>query len=307
LILVTGSTGYIGSHLLSALAKNNINFRGTFREKSSLPNDSVEYFDIGEINSSTNWRHALSGIEIVVHLASRAHLPSKRSDQFLGEFREVNFYGSTNLAKQCVAMGVKKFIYISSIGVNGESTDGDQLFCPDDVPSPSNAYTKSKYEAECGLLEIGANTTMEIVIIRPPLVYGPNPPGNLESLIKLIKTGIPLPFLGIGNKRSFISVENLCDVILRCIYSNNLAGKVLLVSDGQDLSLSEFCQMLGCHLGISLRLFYVPKALLKFFFMIIGKGFMAIQLLESLRVNISETKKLLDWSPRAPFDNQSYD
>jgi len=218
-------------------------------------------------------------------------------DDPLAEYRKVNVEGTLNLARQAVAAGVRRFVFLSSIKVNGEATAPGNPFHADDVPSPEDAYGVSKLEAEQGLILLAAETDMEMVIIRPPLVYGPGVKGNFASMIKLIDKGVPLPLGAIYNKRSLVGIGNLVDLIIRCINYPAAANQVFLAGDGEDLSTTELLRAVGKAMGKSARLIPVPAGLLQFGATILGKRAMAQRLLGSLQVDISKTCELLDWKP----------
>jgi len=215
----------------------------------------------------------------------------------LAAFREVNVQGTLNLACQAAAVGVKRFIFISSIKVNGEQTRLGQSFFSHDDPSPEDFYGISKHEAEQGLRELAAETGMEVVIIRPPLVYGPSVKGNFASMIKLVGKGLPLPLGAVHNKRSLVALDNLVDLIITCIDHPGAANETFLVSDGEDLSTTQLLQGVAAAMGKPSRLIPVPAGLLQFGATLLGKKAMAQRLLGSLQVDISHTRKCLNWTP----------
>jgi nucleoside-diphosphate-sugar epimerase len=220
-----------------------------------------------------------------------------REGEPLKAFREVNVVGTLNLARQAAAAGVKRFIFISSIKVNGEQTPLGQLFFSHDVPSPEDFYGISKHEAEQGLRELAAETGMEVVIIRPPLVYGPDVKGNFANMIKLVGKGLPLPLGAVHNKRSLVALDNLVDLIITCIDHPGAANETFLVSDGEDLSTTQLLQGVAEAMGKPSRLIPVPAGLLKFGATLLGKKALAQRLLGSLQVDISHTQKCLNWTP----------
>jgi len=215
----------------------------------------------------------------------------------LAEYRKVNVEGTLNLARQAVAAGVRRFVFLSSIKVNGEATAMGKPFQASDEPAPEDAYGVSKLEAEQGLMNLVAETDMEVVIIRPTLVYGPGVKGNFASMVKLVDKGVPLPLGAIHNKRSLVGIHNLIDLIIRCIDHPAAANQVLLASDGEDLSTTQLLRRVGRALGKAPRLIPVPPGLLQVGATLLGKKAMAQRLLGSLQVDISETRKLLDWKP----------
>ena len=220
-----------------------------------------------------------------------------RSVHPLAEFRKSNVEGTLNLARQAASAGLRRFIFISSIKVNGESTSAGRYFCPFDAPAPEDPYGISKMEAERGLMQLASETGMEVVIIRPPLVYGPGVKGNFASLIKLMGKGLPLPLGAINNKRSLVGIDNLVDLIIRCIDHPAAANQVFLAGDGEDLSTTELLRGLAEAMGRAARLIPVPAALLSLGATLLGKRAVAQRLLGSLQVDISKTRQLLGWEP----------
>jgi len=250
---------------------------------------------VGDLNASTNWSNALKGVDIVIHTAARAHILKNVAPDPLGEYREVNSNGTLNLARQAAIAGVKRFVFISSIGVNGNNNI--RPFRVDDQPNPVEPYAQSKWEAEQGLMQLVAETGMTVVIIRPPLVYGPGAPGNFGSLVRWIDKGVPLPLGAIRNHRSLVGIDNLVDLIIRCIDHPAAANQVILAGDGEDLSTTELLRGVGKAMGKPARLIPVPAGLLQFGATLLGRKAMAQRLLGSLQVDISKTCELLDWKP----------
>lgn len=250
---------------------------------------------VGEFSADTDWSSALAGQQVVVHAAARAHIMKDEVADPLAEYRRVNVEGTLNLARQAVGAGVRRFIFISSIGVNGNFNT--RPFCADDPPSPAEPYAQSKGEAEQGLMQLVAETGIEVVIIRPPLVYGSGAPGNFGSLVRWIEKGFPLPLGAIHNKRSLVGIDNLVDLIIRCIDHPAAANQVFLAGDGEDLSTTELLRGVGRAMGKPARLIPVPAGMLQFGATLLGKRAMAQRLLGSLQVDISKTCELLDWKP----------
>jgi len=300
-ILVTGASGFVGGHLITSLAAQpSAAVRGVVRTK--LEGDDSARIAVGEISGDTDWSEALEGQHAIVHTAARTHILDDKAADPLAEFRNVNVAGTLNLARQAAAAGVERFVFISSIKVNGELTTSGQCFTADDIPAPEDPYGISKREAEEGLQQIAAETGLEVVIIRPPLVYGPGVKGNFASMIKLIAKGLPLPFGAIRNKRSLVSVENLVDLIIKCTDHPAAANQVFLVSDGEDLSTSELLRRVGNAMGQPARLMPVPAKLLQCVASFLGKNAMAQRLLGSLQVDISKTREVLGWKPTVSVD-----
>lgn len=300
-ILVTGANGFIGSALCSEAVGRGIVVRGAARSPCSLPSN-LESHLVGEIDANTDWQSALLGCDSVVHLAARAHVSKEAAPVPLQAFREVNFNGTLNLARQAVAVGVKRFVFISSIGVNGAATSQKPFSFDDDV-APHTDYALSKYEAEVGLREIANKSGMEVVIIRPPLVYGPKAPGNFSSLVRWVGRGVPLP-LGsvVGNRRSLVALDNLVDLILVCVMHPNAANQTFLVSDGEDISTAELLHRVGRALKRPARLLNVPVKWLSLAAKLFGKKSLAQRLLGNLQVDISHTCQTLGWKPPIGVD-----
>lgn len=296
-VLVTGANGFIGSRVRILAAKRGIAVRNAVRNTSAGKDmNSVK----GELEPDFDWSGALEGISTVVHLAARVHLEKDAAEDPLGEYRRINTQGTINLAGQAAGGGVKRFVFISSIGVNGRLST--RPFTEKDPPNPANPYAQSKFEAEAELLRIAANTGMEIVIIRPPLVYGPKAPGNFGRLVRLVQTGLPLPFALIKNKRSLVAIDNLADLIITCIDHPAAAGQTFLLSDGVDLSTPELIQKLAMAMGSRARLFPVPPALLWLGGQITRKTGEIERLTSSLQVDISHTCETLCWRPPVEID-----
>lgn len=303
-ILLTGSTGFLGKQLLKELVKKDqYNLHLAARSfKTNELNEKISTFHLEGIDSNTDWQFPLVDCDIVIHTAARVHIMNENTSNPLEEFRRVNVEGTLNLAKQAAEKGVKQFIFISSIKVNGEFTEHMQPFRPDDKPSPQDPYAISKFEAEKALLALGAETGMSIVIIRPPLIYGPEVKGNFKRMLQWLRRGVPLPLGAIHNKRSLVYVGNLVDLILRCIDNPKAANQVFLVSDDNDLSTTDLLSHLGKSLGLSLRLLPIPVFLLSTMASVLGKKSIAQRLFGTLQVDISKTKQLLDWTPPVSVD-----
>lgn len=293
-IVVTGATGFVGTALLECLvARGGARVRAVVRRSSSLLPPSVAQVVAGDIDDHTEWTDALTGVDVVVHLAARAHVMRDLAADPLAEFRRTNVSGSMRLAERAARAGVRRFVYLSSIKVNGEGG----TYSESDLPAPEDPYGVSKSEAEAGLLAIAARTGMELVIIRPPLVYGPGGKGNFRSLIDIVKRGIPLPLGAIHNRRSLVALGNLVDFIITCIEHPAAANETFLVSDGEDLSTTSLIQRLARAMGRSARLISVPLPLLSAGAMLLGRRAVARRLLGSLQVDISKARRVLGWVP----------
>ena len=300
-ILITGANGFIGRALILEAITRGLNVRGSVRENGSLPNH-IDVVSVGDISFNTNWDQALKGCDVVVHLAARAHDKNMIESDLLNELRNVNVLGTIKLAKQAVAAGVRRFIFLSSIGVNGAESFSTPISYID-TPAPHSPYAISKYEAELELKKIAKETELELIIIRPPLVYGPNAPGNFGSLIRLISFGLPLP-LGLikNNRRSYIALDNLVDLILTCIFHFKAANQIFLVSDGEDISTTELLNRIRKVMNRSFLLIPIPVLFLNFFFLLIGKKVLLNSLICTLQLDIKHTCNVLNWSPPISLD-----
>jgi len=298
--LVTGANGFIGSALCRRMLDKGWKVRGAVRSLenvSEIP-ERVEIVRVGPISIDTFWKDALSGVDTVIHLAGMTHIMNTCTADLLSDFRGVNAAGTKHLAREAALAGVRRFIYISSIGVNGEFTNGN-LFTEDDMPQPASAYAVSKWEAEQALHEISKDTGLEVVILRPPLVYGPGAPGNFSRLMRIIKSGLPLPLGNVKGLRSFIYVGNLADALCECADNPLAPGNTFLVSDGEDLSVSEFITMIALLLGR--KPFFLPFSLfgLRALSKITGKGRDIDKLTRPLAIDSSKIRRVLNWKP--PF------
>ncbi|UUZ71752.1 SDR family oxidoreductase [Polaromonas sp. P1(28)-8] len=302
MILVTGATGFVGSSLVVRLVREGIETRACVRRDHVELPEGVQAVRVDNLTAETDWHHALSGVEVVVHAAARVHVMQDAATDPLQEFRRVNVQGTLQLARQAAAAGVRRFVFISSIKVNGEATQPGHPFTADDAPAPLDAYGISKMEAEQGLRELAAQTGMELVIIRPPLVYGPGVKANFQAMMRWLARGMPLPFGAIHNQRSLVALDNLVDLIVTCIHHPAAANQTFLVSDGEDLSTSQLLRRMGQALGKPARLIPVPPALLKVGAASVGKPAFAQRLCGSLQVDISKTRQLLGWRPPVSVD-----
>lgn len=303
-ILVTGSTGFVGTALIDRLKKDQFSVSAVVRNVSTKKISSdVNLVGISRLTSSLDWGHALQGIDTVVHLAARAHILNDKSSDPLADYRYINVDCSLNLARQAAKVGVRRFIYVSSIKVNGEFTILGKPFTAQDIPMPQDFYGISKYEAELGLRAIAKEFEMELVIIRPPLVYGPGVKGNFLSMMNWLRRGIPLPLGGITkNRRSFVFIDNLVSMIVACISHPAAANETFLVSDDEDLSTAGLLGRMALALGRPSELIAVPAALIALGARLVGRADIAQRLCGSLQVDIKKTKNLLGWSPQVTVD-----
>ena len=297
-ILVTGATGFVGRAMCSNLEDLGHSVIRTSRVKT-LDHTKLCYFVTGDLSEPTDWKNALTGTEIVIHLAAKAHILKDSPENSLEDFTTINTTASIALAEQAVAAGVKRFIFISTIGVNGAETFGTP-FKNSDCAKPHSPYAKSKYDAEMALKKIFSATDSELVIIRPPMIYGIGAPGNFSLISKFIRSNIPLPLRGISNRRSFIALENFISLVVHCISHPSAPKKTLLVSDCCDLSTTEFVHIVGKLMGKEPKLFTCPQNTLKFFLHGLGKKMAYKSLFGDLEINSEETCRVLNWSP--PFN-----
>ena len=299
--LVTGASGFVGSALCRRLMAEGASVRGAVRQSVTLP--GLDTVDVGDISGDTDWVRALENVSQVVHLAARVHVMNDDSADPLAEFRRVNVEGTRRLAEQAAALGVRRFVFVSSIKVNGEATEPGRPFTATDVPAPEDPYGVSKLEAEQALREICARSGMEWVIIRPPLIYGPGVRANFGSLIRWVRRGVPLPLGAMtANRRSLVALDNLVDLIDTCLSHPGAANQTFLVSDGEDLSVAELLERIGKAMNKSARLIRVPRSLLKWGAGCVGRRDVYQRLAGSLQVDIEPTRRQLDWSPVVPVD-----
>lgn len=301
-ILITGATGFIGSKLLQRLKARAEDLCALVRRKPCRQKglEGITWLECDLTTSIKELPEKITDMDTVVHLAARAHVLDDKAGDPLTEFRKVNVEGTLNLAKQAAEAGVKRFVFISSIGGNGSQSE--RPFTVNDSPAPVEPYAASKLEAEQGLWEIANETGMELVVIRPPLVYGPRAPGNFARLVRLVYNGLPLPLGLVRNKRSMVALDNLMDLIITCIDHPAAAGQTFLVSDGEDLSTPELIRKLAYAMGRPARLLPVPPALLRLGGKVTGKTREVDRLIGSLQVDISHTCETLGWRPPVSVD-----
>lgn len=297
-ILVTGSSGFIGRSVTTAALNSGYITVGQQRS----PTDDKPAV-VCEITSDTQWEPYLDGIDCIVHCAARVHQMKETLAEAKSGYQAVNVEGTLNLARQAVQAGVKRFVFISSIKVNGEFTLPGQFFDEHITQEPDDRYGKSKYQAELGLKQIAEETGLEVVIIRPPLVYGPGVRANFASMMKWVKKGIPLPFGAIHNQRSLVYLENLVDLIMACCVHPKAAGQTFLVSDDHDVTTTYLLNRIATSMGRSSRLIPIPVQWLSFGLALIGKRAIAQRLFGSLQLDISHTKQTLNWKPPVTFDD----
>jgi nucleoside-diphosphate-sugar epimerase len=291
-ILITGANGFIGRSVFRRLIDDKVDVYGGARHATSTD----RFVKTPDLTASSDWVDVLKEFKIVVHTAGRAHVLKEKSDNPLEIFRAVNTAGTIRLAKDCASAGVRRFIYISSIGVYGRSST--KPLTEKDALQPVEDYAISKMEAEKGLLEVGRKSGMEIVIIRPPLVYGTNAPGNFGMLFNAIVNKVPLPFGSIRlNRRTFVSLDNLTDLVVRCIFHPKAANQIFLAADNETLSTAEFICEIGAACGIKPFNMSVPHLFLRYVFTMIGKSNAIDKLTSSMEVSNRKALSTLGWSP----------
>lgn len=300
-VLVTGASGFVGQALLARLRRQDLPVRAALRRPWEPP-PGVETCRVGELGADTDWRAALTDVDVVVHAAARVHVMRDAAADPLAEYRRVNVQGTLALARQAAEAGVRRFVFISSIKVNGEVTAPGRPFTAQDAPAPRDPYGLSKAEAENGLRRLAVETGLEVTIIRPPLVYGPGVKGNFLSLMCWLSRGLPLPLGAIHNRRSLVALDNLVDLIAVCCRHPAAASRTFLVADGEDLSTTELLRRLGQALGKPARLLPVPSWLLKAAAAAVGRPGIGQRLCGSLQVDIAATQAALAWSPPVGVD-----
>lgn len=298
--LVTGATGFVGRFLCEQLLAEGHTVRGTLLppEKPSALVAGVEATLVQPLGPDTDWSAALEGVDTIIHLAARVHIMRETASDPLSEFRKVNLQGTEQLARQAAQANVKRFVFMSTIGVNGVNS-GEKPYTEGDVPHPHNPYSASKHEAELALRQISIETGMEVVIIRAPLVYGPGSPGNFLSLLRIVSKSIPLPLASITNQRSLLYVGNLVDALAACATHPVAAGKTYLVSDGTDVSTPELIRQTAAALAVPARLLPFPVSLMRLAGKLTGKNGAVNRLTGSLTVDSSKIRRELGWVP--PF------
>ncbi|MDP2244988.1 SDR family oxidoreductase [Pseudomonas sp.] len=301
-VLVTGASGFLGSYLMTRITAEGLQPLAVLRKASSQISPDLPFIKVGDLSLTTDWSQALENVHVLIHAAARVHVMDDQSSDPIAEFRKVNVEGTLNLARQAAAAAVRRFIFISSVKVNGEGTAVGEPYLADAKPAPADPYGISKMEAEHGLRGLAAETGMEVVIIRPVLVYGPGVKANFLSMMRWLHKGVPLPFGAIHNRRSLVALDNLVDLIVTCIDHPAAANQTFLVSDGEDLSTTELLRRMGTALGKSARLLPVPSRLLEVGAGMLGKQALAQRLCGSLQVDIGKTRELLNWTPPLSVD-----
>lgn len=296
-ILVTGASGFIGRGIVARLVADGVDVIAAKRSPSSAVRDAHS----PSLDGEADWRALLRGRTAVVHAAARAHVLDDQAERPLDVFRAINTAGTLRLAQQATEMGIRRFIFLSSIGVNG--VQSTRPFTESDAPAPEEPYAVSKLEAEHALMQLAERTGMEVVILRPPLVYGPDAPGNFGRLLGAVRRGLPLPLGAVTrNRRTLVALENLVDLIVTCVVHPAAANQVFLAGDSEDLSTAELLRRLARAFGVRLRLLPVPVWLLSAGAAALGKRAMVDRLCGSLQVDIGKARELLGWSPPLNVD-----
>lgn len=299
-VLLTGVTGFVGGALLAYLsAANKYSLRACTRDEKTFPQDNIKTVRFKDFNGNTPWGEGLKDVDVVVHSAARVHVMNEVALDPLAEFREVNVRGTLNLARQAAAAGVKRFVFISSVKVSGEESFPGFAYKTDGVASPSDPYGVSKFEAENELLALSAETNMDVVIVRPVLVYGPGVKANFLNMMKFLdrRIPLPLPFGSISNKRSFVSLDNLIDFLALCLEHPAAANQIFFVSDGEDLSTPQLLRMMATALGKKAFLIPVPEKILVTAAKLLKREELSSRLCGSLQVDIKKNHDLLGWTP----------
>lgn len=299
-ILLTGANGFVGTAVQARVrAEAGCSVRAAVRSAAaaaSLPAGS-DVCVVGDLDADTDWRAALAGVDVVVHCAARVHVMRETAADPQAEFRRVNRDATLALARAALAAGCRRLVFLSSVKVNGEASAPGQPFRADDLPAPQDAYGLSKLEAETGLLALAANSALEVVIVRPPLVYGPGVKGNFRTMMRVLRAGWPLPLAAVRNRRSLIAVDNLADLLLCCARHPAAAGRVWMAADGEDLSTPDLLRRLGAALGRKPWLLPVPAGALRAAAALFGRGAALQRLCASLQVDATPARQLLGWLP----------
>lgn len=302
-VLVTGATGFMGTALIDRLLGiSTVTVRASSRRPVPV-RDRADFITVSEVTGDTNWSSAVAGVDTVIHLAARVHVMRDSARDPLAAFRAVNTDGTVNLARQAARAGAKRFVYLSSVKVNGEATVLGKPFTEECGPRPVDPYGISKHEAELGLWKVADETGLQVVVIRPPLVYGPGVKANFGSLIRLVEAGVPLPFGAIDNRRSLVGLDNIVDLVVTCASHPAATNQVFLASDGEDLSTTELLRRIAMSLGRRAFLIPVPAPILQAALTMIGKRSIAQRLCGSLQVDITKARQVLGWKPPHAVDD----
>ncbi|MGR3990999.1 UDP-glucose 4-epimerase family protein [Pseudomonas sp. 1121_17] len=301
-ILLTGASGFVGAAVMQCLLDRGHQVVAALRQVPQTLDPRAEVFHFAQLDGETPWQAGLAGVHTVIHSAARVHVMNDTEADPLAAFRRVNVDATLNLARQAVAAGVRRLVFISSIKVNGEGTAKARPYAADDKPAPCDPYGISKQEAEDGLRKFARETGLEVVIVRPVLVYGPGVKANFLAMMRWLDKGVPLPFGAIDNRRSLVALGNLADLVATCAEHPAAANQTFLVSDGEDLSTTALLQRMASALGRPARLLPVPGVLLQWTATALGKKALSHRLCGSLQVDIGKTRSLLGWTPPLSID-----
>ena len=299
-VLVTGASGFVGNATCSRLVVQGMDVIGSVRHPPTRPLPGVDYRIVGDLSANTDWCDALTGVDAIIHCAARVHVTRESAADWLVAFRATNVAATEQLARQAAAAGVRRFVFLSSVKVNGEGSS--VAYREIDLPAPQDAYGTSKYEAELGLREIAVETGVEVVMVRSPLIYGSGVKGNFQALMRALLQGIPLPLGAIHNRRSLVALDNVVDLIVTCIEHPAAANETFLVSDGEDLSTTELIRRLARAMSRPARLIPMPATVLMAGATLLGKREMARRLCDNLQVNITKVREVLGWTPPVSVD-----
>jgi nucleoside-diphosphate-sugar epimerase len=300
-VLVTGANGFVGNALCDSLRRSGWQVRAAFRRLTATRHAEIEAVEVGEITSQTDWATALAGVDVVVHAAARAHVLGDSSNHD-ALYMETNAEGTRRLAESCAAAGVRRLVFLSSIKVNGEETADKVAYRPDDSPRPRDVYGRSKWAGEQSLASIARMSALEVVVVRPPLVYGPGVKANFLRLLGVVQRGWPLPIGAVDNRRSLVSLWNLCDLVERLLSHPGAVGRTWMVSDGEDLSTPELVRRIGHAMHRRARLVPVPVPVLRWLGKASRREAEVARLCGSLCVDIGDTRTRLEWSPPMEID-----
>ncbi len=300
-VLVTGASGFVGRAVVAHFLAQGWAVRASSRSPGLAWPAGVEASPIGDTLDAQAWRASVADVDSVVHCAARVHVLREQAADPLSDFRRANVQATQALAQAALGAGVRRFVFVSSVGVNGAQT-GRRPFRADDPPAPHSPYAQSKLEAERALHALTQGQTLQAVVVRPPLVYGPGAPGNFARMLGALRRGLPLPLGAIANRRSLVAIDNLTSLLHACATHPQAAGHTFMVSDGEDLSTTQLLQRLGQALGRPARLIPVPATMLRAAAAMLGRSDLARQLTGSLQVDISATQQVLGWSPPQSLD-----
>lgn len=292
-VLVTGGTGFLGTALVQALKSSGHQVILTTRRQEDIEQG---IYNLGDISAETNWVNLLQGCDTVIHTAGRAHILNDNAQDALAEFRRVNHDATLKLAKDSASCGVKHFIFVSSIGVNGNSTSGTP-FTEASEPRPTSDYAISKLEAEQSLRQTFTNNEMAVTIVRPALICGENAPGNIQRLLKLVSKNLPLPFKNVKNKRALVSLDNVVSFINECVVNDKSKNQLYLLADPERPSTEDMINAFATGMGIHAKIIYFPKIVLKLLLSVMGKAGIYDQLFGDLEVDACKSREQLHWTP----------